>query len=59
MKKQATVPAETAATKPKPTYASVMKGTRMQRKVRFDPKMDTLNINMAHHKWGHHGEARL
>ena len=32
----------------------------MNTKVRFDPKMDTLNINVAHHKWGHHaGEARL
>ena len=48
-----------AATKAKPTYASILKGTKTNTKVRFDPKMDTLNINVAHHQWGHHGEARL
>ena len=50
---------KSAATKSKPTYASILKGTKTNTKVRFDPKMDTLNINVTRHKWGHHGEARL
>ena len=51
---------ESATTEAKPTYASVfIKGTKTSTKVRFDPKLDTLNINVAHHQWGHHGEARL
>ena len=50
---------KSAATKSKPTYTSILQGTKTSTKARFDPKMDTLNINVAHHKWGHHGEVRL
>ena len=41
-----------------PTYATIVKrniGTIP--KVSFE--LQTLNINDAHHKWGHHGEERL